>query len=127
VHLGHEALEAFNGVDTTPDDAPIQRIRITKWAAARRPAAPSLPPALCMLPCPPPRSSRPACAFGAAVCLASTRPAAVPASPPSPCYRCGATNAKGVHDSLDEAAKETAEQAAARLEQESRDTKASIL
>jgi hypothetical protein len=32
-----------------------------------------------------------------------------------------------VHDSLDEVAKETAEQAAARLQQESRDTKASIL
>ncbi|KAI8469138.1 MAG: hypothetical protein J3K34DRAFT_522411 [Monoraphidium minutum] len=71
VHLGREALEALNGLSTTPDDAPIQRVKIVK---------------------------------------------------------CGATNHKGTHDTLDEsAAKETAAEAAERLQQESRDTKASIL
>jgi hypothetical protein len=32
VHLGADALEAFNDIGTTPDDAPLQRIRITKCA-----------------------------------------------------------------------------------------------
>ncbi|GBF98906.1 hypothetical protein Rsub_11544 [Raphidocelis subcapitata] len=71
VHLGREALEALADLDTTANDAPLQRIRIAK---------------------------------------------------------CGATNALGAHDTLDESAKkETAEQAAARLAEESAATKASIM
>ncbi|KIZ04998.1 hypothetical protein MNEG_2960 [Monoraphidium neglectum] len=71
VHMGKEALEALNDLSTTPDDMPLQRIRIAK---------------------------------------------------------CGATNHKGTHDTLDDADKrETAAQAAERLEQESQSTKASIL
>ncbi len=42
--------------------------------------------------------------------------------------RCGATNSTGAHDSLEEAlGKETAEQAAARLQQESLDTRSAIM
>jgi hypothetical protein len=47
---------------------------------------------------------------------------------PLPKPRCGATNHKGTHDTLDDADKrETAAQAAERLERESQSTKASIL
>jgi hypothetical protein len=46
----------------------------------------------------------------------------------APECRCGITNHKGTHDSLDDAAaKETAAEAAARLAVESKETKASIL
>lgn len=30
VHLGKESLESLSDISTTPDDAPIQRIRIAK-------------------------------------------------------------------------------------------------
>jgi hypothetical protein len=30
VHMGKEALEALNDLSTTPDDMPLQRIRIAK-------------------------------------------------------------------------------------------------
>lgn len=56
------------------------------------------------------------------------RPARAPPAPRPPVRRCGATNAKGTHDSVDDAAaRETPAQAAERLARESADTKASIM
>ena len=71
MHLGREVLEGLCEADTSPADAPLQRVRISK---------------------------------------------------------CGATNAKGTHDALEEGgARETAAEAAERLAKESRETKASIM
>jgi hypothetical protein len=151
VHLGREALEALSDLDTTPDDAPLPRVRIAKWAALQR-----APPARPLLPAPdragrfPERGSfvcrresarAPARAAGGRPAgLLSRRAAAPRRDPPrrQPSVstphartrknRCGATNALGTHDTLDDAVrKETAAQAAERLAAESKATKASIM